>query len=217
MSRTKVVDKSTEEESWEDPVQEAIGIDWALGCEPKEKLDYGSPFEDKPVEIEDTGEITINNNLNYSEGVPYYKGKLVQGVKNPEDSNTVDDKPKVCLSFKGNIIVPYTGPDFIKINRKEEINIMNNPNRRTVTIELMDDDAGLPVENSLVATYSNIVTEDTNEITIQQLLMDEDVADKIKEHNLDRGKVNNLDILSRTGQYARLGPVKLKQLRWVVK
>jgi hypothetical protein len=90
-------------------------------------------------------------------------------------------------------------------------------NRRTVRIELIDNDAGLDVEHALVAAYDNIMTEDDDATTIQELIMNRDIARKLREHNERRGQQVDLDVLKRTGNSVMLQPVKLKDLTWVIK
>lgn len=99
--------------------------------------------------------------------------------------------------------------------QKEEINTMNT--RRIVTVQLIDQDKGLPVANSVVAVFNNIVTEDTDQVTIQEVLMSENIAGALKSHNEVRQSTTNLDILNRTGNEVKLQPVKLKDLTWVVR
>lgn len=89
--------------------------------------------------------------------------------------------------------------------------------RRTVRIELIDNDAGLDVQHSLVAAYDNIMTEDDDATTIQELIMTKDIARKLREHNERRATQIDLDVLKRTGNEVMLQPVKLKDLTWVVK
>lgn len=89
--------------------------------------------------------------------------------------------------------------------------------RRTVRIELIDNDAGLDVQNALVAAYDNIMTEDDDATTIQELIMTKDIARKLREHNERRASQVDLDVLKRTGNEVMLQPVKLKDLTWVVK
>ncbi|UOX40263.1 hypothetical protein [Vibrio phage PhiImVa-1] len=89
--------------------------------------------------------------------------------------------------------------------------------RRTVRIELIDNDAGLDVQHALVAAYDNIMTEDDDATTIQELIMTKDIARKLREHNERRAAQVDLDVLKRTGNEVMLQPVKLKDLTWVVK
>jgi hypothetical protein len=83
-------------------------------------------------------------------------------------------------------------------------------------VRLFDDDPGLPVEDSLVAEYTDVVTEDNDTTTIQQVLLDYNVAEDIVEHNTLRANIVNEAILERTGNEVKLRPIRLKDLRIVV-
>lgn len=104
---------------------------------------------------------------------------------------------------------------FNLINSNEDVK-MATP-RRVVTVELFDDSKGLPVEDSLVAEFPQVVTEDDNDTTIREVIMNNELKDILALHNSKREKVINLDILERTGNKVTLQPVKLKDLRWNVK
>ncbi len=84
---------------------------------------------------------------------------------------------------------------------------------------MIDNDPALDVQHSVVAQFDNIVTEDTNDVLIQEILMNPefDVAGKIQEHNDVRAEQVDLSILKSTGNQVYLLPVKLKQLTWLVK
>lgn len=90
--------------------------------------------------------------------------------------------------------------------------------RRVVTVTLMDNDpAILEASDGLVATYKDIVTQDSNEITIQEILMSKDVKGKIATHNKVREGLTDEVILKATGQDVKLRPIKLKDLNWTVR
>lgn len=101
------------------------------------------------------------------------------------------------------------------LNQQEESN-MSNANRRVVNVKLLDNDSGLPVENALVAQFDNIVTEDSNDVVVQEILLNKNIADAIAKHNQKRVEQTDLEILNRTGNDVKLRPVKLKDLTWVV-
>lgn len=101
------------------------------------------------------------------------------------------------------------------INKQEESN-MSNANRRVVNVKLLDNDSGLPVENSLVAQFDNIVTEDSNDVVVQEILLNKNIADSIAKHNQKRVEQTDLEILKRTGNDVKLRQVKLKDLTWIV-
>jgi hypothetical protein len=109
-----------------------------------------------------------------------------------------------------------------KIQSNEENKIMSNQSsyalkatgtRRVVTVRLFDDDPGLPVDNCLVGEYTGIVTEDNDQVTIQQVLLDYGVAEEIDIHNKIRAEVVNGSILQNTGREVMLRPIRLKDLR----
>lgn len=101
------------------------------------------------------------------------------------------------------------------LNQQEESN-MSNTNRRVVNVKLLDNDSGLPVEDALVAQFDNIVTEDSNDVVVQEILLNKKIADAIAKHNQKRVEQTDLEILKRTGNDVKLRPVKLKDLTWVV-
>lgn len=89
--------------------------------------------------------------------------------------------------------------------------------RKVVTVALIDDDKNLPVENSLLKQWDNIVTEDTDTVTVQEIIMSGEVKDLLETHNKVRAKTRNKDLFASTGKSVGLLPVKLKDLRWSVK
>ena len=95
---------------------------------------------------------------------------------------------------------------------KEDVD-MTNVTRRVVNVKFFDEDAGLDVADSLVAFYDNVVTQDSDESTVRELLMNLDVAAKIEAHNKVRAKTVDLEILRNTGNEVTLRPIKLKDLR----
>lgn len=116
----------------------------------------------------------------------------------PSDTRTLSDTDK-----------------YIYIEDNQEENNMSN--RQVVTVQLIDDDKGLEVENSIVAVFKDVVTEDDNQTTIQELIMNSDVHGMLEKHNEKRGNTVNQEVLERTGNEVNLRPVKLKNLRWVIK
>lgn len=99
---------------------------------------------------------------------------------------------------------------------KEEVNMNVQTQRKTVDVQLFDDSKGLPVQDSLVAEFKGVVTEDDNNTTIREVIMNNDIKTVLTKHNAKRAKVTDLDILARTGNSVALQPVLLKQLRWNV-
>lgn len=100
------------------------------------------------------------------------------------------------------------------LTTKEEIDMSNQ--RKVVEVQLFDDAKGLPVQDSLVAKFENVLTEDDNDTTIREVIMNNDLKATLKAHNAKRAKVTNLDILERTGNSVPLQPILLKDLRWKV-
>jgi hypothetical protein len=98
---------------------------------------------------------------------------------------------------------------------EEEID-MSTTQRKVVEVQLFDDAKGLPVQDSLVAKFDNVLTEDDNATTIREVIMNNDLKATLKAHNAKRAKVTNLDILERTGNSVPLQPILLKDLRWKV-
>lgn len=107
-------------------------------------------------------------------------------------------------------------PELLNVTEKEnEMTIQNT--RRTVRVELIDNDKGLDVQYSLVASFDNVMTEDDDATVIQEIIMEKGIGKKLKDHNNKRESQIDLDILQRTGNSVNLRPVKLKDLTWVVK
>lgn len=89
--------------------------------------------------------------------------------------------------------------------------------RDLMNIALIDEDSNLPVEHSLVASFENVLTEDSAEVTIQQLLVDQDIKTILAKHNKVREGIINKSILNRTGNKVMLEPVTIKNLTWKIK
>lgn len=90
-------------------------------------------------------------------------------------------------------------------------------NRTVKTYILMDNDKNLPVEHSLVHTFDNVITEDDDQVTIQQILVDNDIKGILEKHNKKREGVVNQTILERTGSEVVLRPITIKDLDWMTK
>jgi len=91
-----------------------------------------------------------------------------------------------------------------------------NSQRRTLNLVLIDDDAGLEDEDSIVGSYT-CITSDSDSVAINQLVSEGKVTRDIDKHNKKRVEIVNKDILNRTGNTANLLPIKLKDLRFEVK
>lgn len=100
------------------------------------------------------------------------------------------------------------------LTTKEDIDMSNQ--RKVVEVQLFDDAKGLPVQDSLVAKFDNVLTEDDNDTTIREVIMNNDIKKVLAAHNVKRSKVINQDILERTGNSVALQPILLKDLRWKV-
>lgn len=100
---------------------------------------------------------------------------------------------------------------------EEKQTMSNKTNRRVLNIQLLDNDAGLPVEHALVAEFNGVVTEDNDQTTLQEIISTGEVAERIKVHNEVRSKQLDLAILKSTGQKVNLLPIKLKDLTWNIK
>lgn len=95
-----------------------------------------------------------------------------------------------------------------------DVNIMSNQNR-VVSVKFFDDDAGLKAENSLVASYE-ITTRANDAMTVNKLLMREDIAGDIDTHNAVRASTVDATILKNTGNRVFLQPIDFEDLRVVV-
>jgi hypothetical protein len=98
------------------------------------------------------------------------------------------------------------------INQQEESKMSNANNRRVLTVQVFDLDPALDVELSLVHVFKDVVTEDTNEVTLTELLHTGQLVVPLADHNKKRVAQDNKDILSRTGKKVKLEPVKVKNL-----
>lgn len=135
-----------------------------------------------------------------------------------DSASSVEELPK--LDAEKQFRVEIDGREISRIatvkidfNNKEE-NKMSE--RKTVIVELFDDSVGIDAEDSLV--FSTTLVSDLNrEQIIHHVLMEENVAESLAEHNEYRSDQINEDILNRTGNEVNLKPVKLKELRWVVR
>ena len=119
--------------------------------------------------------------------------------------------PKAILEAV-NFVHDFKPNDFS--TTKEEIDMSNQ--RKVVEVQLFDDAKGLPVQDSLVAKFENVLTEDDNDTTIREVIMNNDIKKVLAAHNVKRAKVINQDILERTGNSVPLQPILLKDLRWKV-
>jgi hypothetical protein len=82
---------------------------------------------------------------------------------------------------------------------------------------LLDQDSNLPTEQSVVAVFKDVVSSDGDALTIQQLLIDNDIKAKIEAHNSKRKELVNKGILERTGNKVKLEGISIKNLTWLAK
>jgi hypothetical protein len=140
----------------------------------------------------------------------------------PNVKETVDTGVKDSSQWhKYSINVSVTGylsdtitPVTVKFNQQEDVNMSTQ--RKVVEVQLFDDAKGLPVQDSLVAKFDNVLTEDDSDTTIREVIMNNDIKRVLAAHNVKRSKVINQDILERTGNSVPLQPILLKDLRWKV-
>jgi hypothetical protein len=88
--------------------------------------------------------------------------------------------------------------------------------RKLVKVQLIDNDKGLDVADSLILDIE-VMTEDDAGTTIREILMNPnyEVGAALEAHNEYRDSIVNKEILNRTGQEVKLQPVKLKDLTWI--
>lgn len=134
-----------------------------------------------------------------------WKGKPIKVTINRDDY--LD-----CARYCADTVIKTTLDSFL--TTKEETNM--SIQRKSVKVELFDNDKGLPVEHSLVGAWENYVTEDTDQITVQEIISTGDVVTLLEQHNDIRVGLIDEEILTRTGNSVKLRPVKLKHLTWLV-
>ena len=110
----------------------------------------------------------------------------------------------------GSVSEHYT----IKTKPQEETK-MTKLNRRTAYVALMDNDAGLPAENSQVM-HIDLISDGSEAEIIQQVIMDNDVKGAIAEHNKTRSDIIDEALLQAQGREVKLRPIKLKDLTWAI-
>lgn len=93
---------------------------------------------------------------------------------------------------------------------------MSQKERNVVDIVLIDQDANLPVEKALVKKFKNVITEDNDQVTLMQLVVDQDIKGIIEKHNEVRKDTINQTVLERTGKEVGLRPITLKDLTWKI-
>jgi hypothetical protein len=107
--------------------------------------------------------------------------------------------------------------DPIRNNNPQKETIMN---RRTVIVELFDDNKGLDVKHSRVFSKEVVTESDSDNSIIQQMLLEagsDSVSDAIKAHNKLRSETVDENILQNTGNEVMLREVKIEDLRWSIR
>lgn len=102
-----------------------------------------------------------------------------------------------------------------QFKQQEEIQMTT---RNLMTATLIDNDAGLEIDQSLVYSTEVMVEGSDTQTAIQELIFTDVVlGERIAEHNKKRKKTVNLEVLERTGQEVFLRPKKISELTWSVK
>lgn len=143
-----------------------------------------------------------------------------------------DDKVRVQSDLhydsSGKWVVPreYAGVDLntldltkFVINQQEEVNMSNNTQRKTVTVNLIDRDSALDEKFALVATFGEFTTSKSPEALIRSIIIDpkNKVAELITQHNEVRVKQTNKEVLERTGNKVTLEAVEESDLHWEIR
>jgi hypothetical protein len=104
----------------------------------------------------------------------------------------------------------------LKLNNTKE----QKMKRRTVIVELFDDNQGLDVKHSRVLCEEVVTESDNDNSIIQQMLLEsgsDSVGKAIKDHNLLRSETVDEKILQNTGNKVMLREVKIEDLRWSIR
>lgn len=106
----------------------------------------------------------------------------------------------------------------LNINQQEESQMSNVTSRKTVTVNLIDRDAALDEKYSVVANFGQFTTSKSPEALIRSIIIDpkNKVAELIAQHNAERVKQTNNEILNRTGNKVTLEPVEESDLYWEI-
>lgn len=89
--------------------------------------------------------------------------------------------------------------------------------RRVVTVKLINPNTAIEADMSLVGNFGEYVTDDSNDVLIQEIIMEGDVQDLLDLHNNYLTETVDQSILKATGQEVMLRPVRLKDLKWIIK
>lgn len=131
--------------------------------------------------------------------------KIVDKDKTTEDNTlTRESNP----SIDGNLIIKGT----LNLNKTEEKTM-----RRVVTVKLIDPNPAIEASTSLVGDFGEYITDDSNDILIQEIIMEGEVQEMLDNHNSYLTETVDPSILKATGQRVMMQPVRLKDLKWVIK
>lgn len=89
--------------------------------------------------------------------------------------------------------------------------------RNIQNIVLVDEDSNLPVDKAMVHDFGNIMTEDDQQTTIIQLMVDNDMREILEQHNKVRTSTVNQTVLEKTGRKVNLRPITIKDLAWKIR
>lgn len=202
------------------------------------KLITGSVINSNEIEIGDTVKRTRGDNYGIKQGenfvvvdieYPYVIANRGNGNRKHDPINlTIVRKGKEPMKvpeettwdFKNllDVCSKQTASTEANINSKGDLNMTQNVQRKTVTVNLIDRDASLDEKHSLVATFGQFMTSKSNEALIRSIIMEpkNEVAKLIEQHNEVRTKQINKEILQRTGNKVHLEPVEESDLYWEI-
>lgn len=181
---------------------------------------YWSTMDDRTYVREDDMEpYSESYTVRMEESVEQSINRVLESIKIEPYSDPCSVTINLCNAVKKVEISGTIAYDIVKETNQQSKGDLNMTatQRRVVNVVLIDPDQGLPVEYSQVHDFGQIVTEDDDATTIQELIMTGDVQAKLDIHNKVRSEQIDLDILRRTGNEVKLQPVKLKNLKWIIK
>lgn len=160
-----------------------------------------------------------------------YKSKdliLVKGLQTEVEESRIDARgmksPPIRVEVDSDASYKVKVPSAITaVNIEGKINLNTTKEeskmaeRKVVNVKLIDNDKGLDVQYSLVHDFGDVVTEDSDSTTIQELIINTNVLEILDLHNEIRRDQVDLEILQRTGNTVNLRDKKLKDLTWIIK
>lgn len=157
-------------------------------------------------------DVNSESSFNPIVGISIDRGTPENIIKAANHCVGVDRSGTITVQLGGRLVEKSIEIKSNSINQQEESKMSNANNRRVLTVQVFDLDPALDVELSLVHVFKDVVTEDTNEVTLTELLHTGQLVVPLAEHNKKRVAQDNKDILSRTGKKVKLEPVKVKNL-----